>query len=1253
MVLLCTVFFLLPFALRGARLALGDMRNDVSDWLPDDFIETKELAEFRKYFYGGDQFVCVSGPWCKEGDATYTNFLCKLRQESLEEVQTGEELEAHKIGDELGLLFDGNYHEDWGEKREKWLLGRNGQWYFIRRSGELFEWKGQNNVVEGGRRIIERMFKGKNIADGTFIRRFGAPPDDANGIENPFYQNPEKLFCRPFQSVISGPDVFKQMAGSDGSLRIGGFGEDDKSTFEAEIEAHKRLTGVLFGPTPAKSFIWTFDSLLQHVDDAMQTELRSTTQHKDVFNQFVGKIVDEEFEGNFSKLRTAKSSDQLEAWYNLWFQLQMEPPPRQTCIIVTLNEPVIEELARAVGRPMLGKARGRILELATGECGIDPANLHIGGPPSDNVAIDEEGTSTLLRLVSLSLIIGLSLAYLSFGSVRVALMLFFVGGVAAISSLSYVWFAGQTMDAILMSMPSLVYVLALSSAVHIVNYYRDACHEDGPDLAVEKAVKHSWFPCTLAAFTTALGLISLTTSNLTPIYKFGLFSAIATMATVVLLFTYLPSALTVWKPGYQKRTKAEIEKESNLSTAVSRIWSSIGDWVVDHHGLVTVAAVGLLIFFAIGVTKIQTSVHLLKLFDKDAKILHDYRWMEEHLGELVPAEIPIGIDLSAQKEPFQEAALAKIHAAELEKHPPGTSIEVAMEGVTPEYDDEFRLAYDLKYSMLERMELSGRVRQHLERYFGPDGMGIVGSGMSMDAFAPLYRIDSNVASFERRSFSSQLYSKYGDMLGQSYLAVQGVSNLTPEGRKSDLADPERAGRELWRVSIRLAALSDVDYGQFVNDLKSVVEPIMTAYRQRTKILKSLQAKLHVESLDKGSVLLLGRDPAEHVDDIRAQVVANAPMAEIIDQTYIFSVTLKALLENRGIQVRKKVSQKKFYKWIDPDKHRENFFTQEKFAEYIQQFDCVVLIEDDPLFDNELIASSTDNLIDCRDHRFDVDPETKLPLPGMLTAKELKDDKTVDEGIDVTAMYTGIIPIVYKAQRSLLQSLIKSIGLAFIMISLVMMLLLRDWRSPVGPSNLLNIRGGIAAMIPNIFPIVIVFGFMGHMNKWYGGSVDHWLVDIGSMMTASVAMGVAVDDTIHFLNWYRNALDQGYRRKEAIKVAYSRVATAMTQTTLIGGLGLAAFALSTFTPTQRFGVLMLVLLTVALVGDLIVLPAILAGPLGKYFGKERPLSEVPAFAGSGETSEPSLRLIGDEKLEAIPEVILPPGVDLEKNLRRIE
>jgi len=793
------------------------------------------------------------------------------------------------------------------------------------------------------------------------------------------------------------------------------------------------------------------------------------------------------------------------------------------------------------------------------------------------VAIDEEGTNTLVRLAGLSLIIGITLAYLSFSSIRVACMLFFVGGMGAIASLSYVWFGGSSMDAILMSMPSLVYVLGLSSAVHIVNYYRDACHEAGPDLAVEKAVSHSWIPCSIAAFTTSLGLFSLCMSSLTPINKFGFFSGIAVMATVVLLFAYLPSALYVWPPGYDKKSSNELAKESGITAMVTRFWTAVGNWVIGNHWFVSLASVAVLIFFAVGVSRIET----------------------------VPAEIAAQIELDAQQEPAQQAYLDQFYESIKDKYPEGTTREELEAEEAVEYDDEYLMENELRYSMLERIELSRRIRQKLERYFGPDGMDIVGSGTSMDVFTPLYQIESQIPSSNRILFSKQLWRSRKDMLEQDYYAISDVQ-----------------GAEIWRVSIRLAALNNVDYGQFVNDLKSVVEPIMSSYTARTEILKTLQEELQVESMKRSRVLVLARDPDLKENNIRAQVQAGATISELIDQTFIFSDTLQDLLENRGIARTK--NRDKRYVWADPDKFRDQA-DKINSPDYIKKFDCVILIEDDPTFDMSMIQANTKArgadgdspvLLDFRNHQFVVDPNTKLPVEGMLTAKQ---QLANNGGIDVSAMYTGIVPIVYKAQRSLLKSLIESIGLAFVMISVVMMLLLRPRNRPTA-GTLLNFRGGMISMLPNMFPVIVVFGFMGHMNRFAGGTVDAFLVDIGSMMTASVAMGVAVDDTIHFLNWYRGALGNGYDRKSAIKIAYDRVATAMTQTTLIGGFGLSAFALSTFTPTQRFGVLMLILLGMALIGDLILLPALIAGPLGKYFGKERPGANPNGLMGDADGND---------------------------------
>lgn len=175
-----------------------------------------------------------------------------------------------------------------------------------------------------------------------------------------------------------------------------------------------------------------------------------------------------------------------------------------------------------------------------------------------------------------------------------------------------------------------------------------------------------------------------------------------------------------------------------------------------------------------------------------------------------------------------------------------------------------------------------------------------------------------------------------------------------------------------------------------------------------------------------------------------------------------------------------------------------------------------------------------------------------------------------------ATITGAIPLIYKAQRQILNDLMYSFLTAFVFISLVMIVVLR------------GIAAGLVSMIPNVFPPLFVFGTMG----WIGQKIE-----MGSVLTASVALGIAVDDTVHFLTWYRRSIGAGSSRYKAIRTAFDHCAKAMIDTSLICCFGVAPFLLSVFMPTFNFAMLLIVMLLAAIVGDLILLPALLAGPLG--------------------------------------------------------
>lgn len=135
------------------------------------------------------------------------------------------------------------------------------------------------------------------------------------------------------------------------------------------------------------------------------------------------------------------------------------------------------------------------------------------------------------------------------------------------------------------------------------------------------------------------------------------------------------------------------------------------------------------------------------------------------------------------------------------------------------------------------------------------------------------------------------------------------------------------------------------------------------------------------------------------------------------------------------------------------------------------------------------------------------------------------------------------------------------------------------------------------MLPNVLPITLTFGVMG----WMG-----WPLDIAGILTASIALGIAVDDTLHYVCWYMSCLREGKTREQAAAMAFRKCSSAMLHTSLISCCAMLPFLLASFIPTQLFAKLMICILMAAITADLLILPALLLSPLGKTIG-DRPQS----------------------------------------------
>ena len=211
-------------------------------------------------------------------------------------------------------------------------------------------------------------------------------------------------------------------------------------------------------------------------------------------------------------------------------------------------------------------------------------------------------------------------------------------------------------------------------------------------------------------------------------------------------------------------------------------------------------------------------------------------------------------------------------------------------------------------------------------------------------------------------------------------------------------------------------------------------------------------------------------------------------------------------------------------------------------------------------------------------------------------EELSDSETP---VDIS--FTGHVAIGFTAQDHLLRDLFRSFLTAFGIVAIVMMIVLR---SPIG---------GLLAMIPNLFPTIALFGFMGLLGT---------PLDIGSVMSASVALGIAVDGTIHMLSRFGSRREQGFGQIRATYGALGQCGWATMQTTLVCGLALMVYWFSDFIPTSRFALLMFGLLTAAMFGDTLLLPSMMASPLGRWLSKTFGVDPEAKLAADTPNSEPS-------------------------------
>ncbi|MDA1165449.1 MAG: MMPL family transporter [Planctomycetota bacterium] len=187
--------------------------------------------------------------------------------------------------------------------------------------------------------------------------------------------------------------------------------------------------------------------------------------------------------------------------------------------------------------------------------------------------------------------------------------------------------------------------------------------------------------------------------------------------------------------------------------------------------------------------------------------------------------------------------------------------------------------------------------------------------------------------------------------------------------------------------------------------------------------------------------------------------------------------------------------------------------------------------------------------------------------------------------------TGMFVLLTFLIESLIRDQIVSFAVAAVGIGTMMVIAFR------------SLKIGLVALVPNVFPIVLVLGAMG----WIGMPIN-----IASAMIASVSMGLTVDNSVHYLSSYRRLRRDGVSTQEAIETTQTQVGRSLVFANIALVAGLSVLTMSQFIPLVYFGILVSVAMLGGLAGNLFLLPLLL-GRLDADLSTIPVLDAVPAVA----------------------------------------
>ena len=262
---------------------------------------------------------------------------------------------------------------------------------------------------------------------------------------------------------------------------------------------------------------------------------------------------------------------------------------------------------------------------------------------------------TMVPIVLLVIFIVLLITLRSFKGTLITLGVVFFSTIWAFGLMALV---NIPIYAVSTMIPVMLIAIGVADGIHLYSHlhtFVDHHPEASKREAVSDMIHEMWKPVVMTSITTAVGFISLLTSQVYPVKYFGIFTAFGVMMAMVFSLVFLPAGIMLFGLPKARPVNKGADKEGHSD---SKLANNFATWIIKHKYVSIIATIVIVVLSLIGMQEIWINSSFLDKFEKDSDIVQTDKFINDHFGGT--STLNLILDANGKKDTFKNPEVLKL-----------------------------------------------------------------------------------------------------------------------------------------------------------------------------------------------------------------------------------------------------------------------------------------------------------------------------------------------------------------------------------------------------------------------------------------------------------------------------------------------------------------------------------------------------------------------------------------------------------------